>query len=105
MDHPDRAGRGGFYSSAWLENLLGCQIVNAEKIHSGQEVKPGDGVCLHPKMPALPVAIVEPIHFTMERKMSKRPVEWGGRLRLALSPTSAFHPHRIEAKPCTVVQR
>jgi hypothetical protein len=53
-------GRGGLYSYAWLENLLGCQIVNAEKIHpEWQNVKLGDGVRLHPKMPALPVAIVE----------------------------------------------
>lgn len=52
-------GRGGFYSYAWIENLFGCQIVNAEEVHpEWQDLKPGDGVRLHPEMPALPVAIV-----------------------------------------------
>ena len=52
--------RGGFYSYAWLENLFGCQIVNAERIHpEWQDVKPGDGVRLHPKMPPIPVIQVE----------------------------------------------
>ena len=53
-------GRGGFYSYAWLENLFGCQIVNADRIHpQWQEVKPGDGVRLAPKMPPIPVLLVE----------------------------------------------
>jgi hypothetical protein len=53
-------GRGGFYSYAWLENLLGCEIVNAETIYpEWQDLKPGDAVRLHPKMPPFPVAIVE----------------------------------------------
>jgi hypothetical protein len=53
-------GRGGFYSYAWLENLFGCQIVNADRVHTEwQDVKPGDSVRLHPKMPAIPVIQVE----------------------------------------------
>jgi hypothetical protein len=53
-------GRGGFYSYAWLENLFGCQIVNADRIHpEWQDIKPGDGVRLHPKAPAIPVLLVE----------------------------------------------
>ena len=56
-------GRGGFYSYAWLENLVGCEIVNAETIHpEWQDLKLGDAVRLHPKMPAIPVAIVEGNH-------------------------------------------
>ncbi len=52
--------RGGFYSYAWLENLFGCRIVNAGRIHpEWQDVKPGDGVRLHPKMPPIPVLMVE----------------------------------------------
>ena len=78
-------GRGGFYSYTWLENLVGCEIVNAGTIHAEwQDLKPGDSLRLHPKMPGLPVAILEknralvllcnkyllePIHFIMERKM------------------------------------
>lgn len=53
-------GRGGLYSYTWLENLVGCQIVNADRIHpEWQDIKPGDGVRLHPKMPPIPVLLVE----------------------------------------------
>jgi len=53
-------GRAGFYSYAWLENLFGCKIVNAETIHlEWQDLKPGDSVRLHSDFPAIPVAIVE----------------------------------------------
>jgi hypothetical protein len=54
-------GRGGFYSYAWLENLAGCQIVNADRIHpEWQDPKPGDVVRLHPNAPPIPVALVQP---------------------------------------------
>ena len=53
-------GRGGLYSYAWLENLVGCEIVNAETIHSEwQDLKLGDALRLHPKMPGIPVTVVE----------------------------------------------
>ncbi len=56
-------GRGGFYSYTSLENLAGCQIVNADRIHpEWQTVKPGDVVRLHPKAPPIPVALVRPGH-------------------------------------------
>ena len=56
-------GRGGFYSYTWLENLVGCEIVNAETIHpEWQDLKPGDALRLHPKIPALPVTIVDKSH-------------------------------------------
>jgi len=53
-------GRGGFYSYAWLENLFGCQMVNADRIHpEWQDIKPGDGVRLAAKMAPIPVLLVE----------------------------------------------
>lgn len=53
-------GKGGFYSYAWLENLFGCRIVNAVEIHpEWQDVQPGDVVRLAPKIPGLPVMVVE----------------------------------------------
>jgi hypothetical protein len=53
-------GRGGFYSYEWLENLFGCRITNADRIHpEWQDVKAGDGVRLHPSMAPIPVAAVE----------------------------------------------
>ncbi len=54
-------GRGGFYSYEGLENLVGCDIHNADRIVAElQDFKVGDGVKLHPQMPGLPVAILEP---------------------------------------------
>jgi hypothetical protein len=54
-------GRGGFYSYEGLENLAGCDIHNAERIVAElQDFKVGDGIKLHPQMPAMPAVIVEP---------------------------------------------
>ena len=56
-------GRGGFYSYEWLENLIGCDIHNADRILTEfQNLKVGDGIKLHPQAPAYAVAIVEPCH-------------------------------------------
>jgi len=54
-------GRGGFYSYEWLENLVGCDIHNADRIiPEFQNLQVGDGVRLAPQMPGIPVAIIEP---------------------------------------------
>jgi hypothetical protein len=54
------ADRGGFYSYQWLENVLGCDLRNAETLHSDWALHDGDSVRLHPKMPPLRVAVFEP---------------------------------------------
>ena len=54
-------GRGGFYSYDWLENLFGCDIHNADRvIPQYRNLKAGDGIRIHPRMPAIPVVAVEP---------------------------------------------
>jgi len=53
------AGRGGFYSYQWLENLVGCDVRNAETIHPEWAHREGDALVLHPKMPPLRVVAVE----------------------------------------------
>jgi hypothetical protein len=54
-------GRGGFYSYAFLENLVGCQMENAGRIHpEWQDLKVGDPVYLHPKAPPLRVTRLDP---------------------------------------------
>jgi hypothetical protein len=53
------ADKGGFYSYQWLENLVGCDVRNAERVHPEWEVKVGDGLRIHPEMPAVPVVEVE----------------------------------------------
>lgn len=53
--------RGGFYSYAWLENMVGCEMRNADRIvPEWQELKVGDEVWLHPKAPPLHVLAIEP---------------------------------------------
>jgi hypothetical protein len=54
------ADRGGFYSYQWLENLAGCGLRNAETIHPEWEPREGGLLVLHPDMPPLRVAAVEP---------------------------------------------
>jgi len=53
--------RGGFYSYDWLENLIGCRMHNADRIHlEWQTLNVGDEVWLHPKAPPLRVLAIEP---------------------------------------------
>lgn len=52
--------RAGFYSFQALENLTGCRITGADRVHpEWQHVEPGDRFRLHPDV-ALRVAAVEP---------------------------------------------
>ncbi|MDB4939335.1 MAG: hypothetical protein JWP87_6307 [Labilithrix sp.] len=57
------ADRGGFYSYQWLENVVGCEVRNAERIHSEWAIAVGDALLLHPKMPPLHVAALDQGHF------------------------------------------
>ena len=52
--------RGGFYSYEWLENLAGCQMRNADRIHpEWQHRELGETVHLHPAG-GLRVSVFEP---------------------------------------------
>jgi hypothetical protein len=54
--------RGGFYSYEWLENLAGCRMRNADRIHpEWQHREIGEEVMLHP-LNGLPVTRFEPGH-------------------------------------------
>jgi len=53
--------RGGFYSYAWLENLAGCRITNADRIVPEWQARaPGDVVLLHPQAGLVVVAVDPP---------------------------------------------
>ena len=53
--------KGGFYSYAWLENLAGCRLRNADRVIAEyQTLKAGDPVRLHPAAPPLTAVIVQP---------------------------------------------
>ena len=54
-------GRGGFYGYEFLENLIGCNIHNADRIIlEFQHLDVGDEIRHHPKLPHYNVAVVEP---------------------------------------------
>jgi len=54
--------KGGFYSYEFLENLVGCDIHNADRlVPEWQSVKIGDTLRLHP-MAGIPIQLVEPRH-------------------------------------------
>lgn len=51
--------KAGFYSYQWLENLVGCDLENADKVHpEWQSLGVGDPFRLHPKAPPLTVASI-----------------------------------------------
>lgn len=53
--------RGGFYSHAWLENLIGCRMCNADRVvPEWQHRAVGDGVWIHPRAEPLRVTHVDP---------------------------------------------
>jgi hypothetical protein len=53
--------RGGFYSYEWLENLAGCEMRNADRVHpEWQRREVGERVSLHPAIPGLAVTLFEP---------------------------------------------
>lgn len=54
------ADRGGLYSYEGLENLVGCNIHNADQIiPEFQRLVPGDEIRIHPKAPGMKVSDVE----------------------------------------------
>jgi hypothetical protein len=57
------ADRGGFYSYQWLENVVGCEVRNAERVHPEWELRAGDPLRLHPQMPPLTVVQAVPGHY------------------------------------------
>lgn len=53
--------RGGFYSCEWLENLAGCEMRNADRVHPEWQSRDlGEPVGLHPAAPGLAVTVFEP---------------------------------------------
>jgi hypothetical protein len=74
--------RGGFYSYAWLENLVGCRLHNADRIvPEFQQLSAGDTVRLHPQAPPLPVLICEPPRTLVLGNNMDYPGTWGFYLR------------------------
>jgi hypothetical protein len=71
-------GRGGFYSYEWLENLIGCNMHNADRIiPEFQHLEVGDEIRHHPKLRPYDVAVVEPgwalvLHDTVDTQTGNK---------------------------------
>lgn len=60
------ADRGGFYTPRWLENIAGTDVRQADSVHPEWQVRRGDGLRLHTRMPPLEVVAVQPgKHFVV----------------------------------------
>jgi hypothetical protein len=59
--------RGGFYSYQWLENIIGCNVRNAETIHPEWQAQVGQPLTLHPNpnAPRLEIVAVEPERYLL----------------------------------------
>jgi hypothetical protein len=70
-------GRGGFYSYTFIENLLGCRMKNANKVHSEwQDLAVGDLVNLHPKASPLSVVAIESSSYLVLQSTAGFPWTW-----------------------------
>jgi hypothetical protein len=73
------ADRGGFYSYQWLENIAGCNLVNAERVHPEWAVEEGGLLVLHPRMRAFQIVeVIEPRHFVAYAPPNDRAIRTGG---------------------------
>jgi hypothetical protein len=97
------AGRGGFYSYQWLENLAGCGLENAERVHPEWEVREGDELFLHPKLAPLRVARVSPGHWFVARTPEEADAVDGGKPRVTVSWLFLVEP--IVGERCRFISR
>ncbi len=70
--------RGGLYSYSRIENLLGCKMVNADRIvPEWQNIAPGDRVYLHPRVSLEVLQVERERTIVLERDWSfhLRPID------------------------------
>lgn len=106
--------RGGFYSYEWLENLAGCEMRNADRVHpEWQRRELGEPVMLHPAAPGLPVTVFEPERaiglegwgvFLVEPSEDGAETRLIARGRIPRGPAAAFYRALLEI-PHFVMQR
>ncbi len=90
-------GRGGFYSYEGLENAIGCRIRNADRVLPDcQHLAVGDKVRLHPKAPALTVAVADPPSAL---------VLHGCNAETGDASIWAFHLQRIDERRTRLIER
>jgi hypothetical protein len=104
--------RGGFYSYEWLENLAGCRMTNADRIHCDwQKREVGEEVMLHP-LNGLKVTVFEPGRaFGLEgwglfllEPVDEKSTRFIARGRIPKGPASFFYEAFVEL-PHFIMQR
>jgi hypothetical protein len=86
------ADRGGFYSHQWLENVVGCDVRNAESVHPEWAAREGSGLLLHPGAPPLSIVEVVPGRFLLAYGAPDEAARAAGRPWLATSWLFAVDP-------------
>jgi hypothetical protein len=86
------ADRGGFYSYSALENLVGCGVRNADRIHPEWQARAGDGLLLHPRAPAIPIVEVVPGRHLVAHAPADEDARAAGRPWTAVSWLIAVEP-------------
>jgi hypothetical protein len=94
------AKHAGFYSYQWLENVLGCELRNAESIHPEWQVALGDDFFMHPAMPPLKVAALERGHWFAVHASSEHATD---KPRVAVSWLFQVEP--LAARRCRMISR
>jgi hypothetical protein len=95
--------RGGFYSYQWLENLIGCNVHNAEVVHPEWELSVGSELHLHPKQPALRVSMLERGRFFVVTAPTDPEARKNGKPWVSLS--WGFYLEPIDAQSCRLISR
>ncbi len=94
-------GRGGLYSYAWLENLLGCRITNADRVHpEWQTTQVGDPVRLYPEGSGPPPYLVAAIIPEQALVLGHHPADGAG-----WTDTWAFVLQPIDARSTRLIIR
>jgi hypothetical protein len=99
------ADRGGFYSYQWLENLVGCDVRNAERIHPEWEARVGQPLVLHPdpKAPRLRIVAVERGRYVLAHASADDGDKAAGKPWAA--STWLFYVEPLGAERCRVISR
>jgi hypothetical protein len=99
------ADRGGFYSYQWLENLVGCEVQNAEIVHPEWEAKVGQSLVLHPgpEAPRLPIVGVERGRYVLAFAGEDRQARDAGKPWSAVSWLFFVEP--VGERRCRVISR
>jgi hypothetical protein len=99
------ADRAGFYSYQWLENLAGCEIQNAETIHSDWEARVGDPLLLHsdPQAPRLTFVSIERGRFLVAHAAADETAKRQGKPWTSASWLFFLEP--LDATRCRLISR